>query len=55
MIMTKLSLDSYIEVEVNQGIIVVFERAGEGMTQELMELLRTYGLVLAIQVDTPCG
>ena len=55
MIMTKPSLDSHIEVEVNQGIIVVFERAGEGMTQELMELLRTYGLVLAIQVDTPCG
>ncbi len=55
MTVTKTDLDSYIEVEVQEGSIVVLERAGDGMTQDLIDLLVSYGLLLRVRVDTPCG
>jgi len=46
---------SYIEVEISRGTVNLLERAGDGKTREIEELLRSIGLRLETRVSTPCG
>ncbi|HHY11891.1 MAG TPA: hypothetical protein GX529_04595 [Firmicutes bacterium] len=55
MISTKERLKSYFEIEISKGRINVLERAGHGQTKEIVNLLRSYGLKLTVNVDAPCG
>ncbi|HHY69947.1 MAG TPA: hypothetical protein PLB36_04755 [Bacillota bacterium] len=55
MTVTTIPLESYIEVEIENDVIVIFERAGDGKTQELVDLLRRYGLDLTVRVNALCG
>ncbi len=46
---------SYLDVEVTQGGLIVFERQGDGNTAVLVEALKRYGLRLSPRVSSPCG
>jgi len=48
-------LMSFVEIEVAEGKINILERAGDGKTKEIVELLKAYGLKLNVKVDAPCG
>lgn len=46
---------SFVEIEIAEGKINILERAGDGKTKEIVELLKAYGLKLNVKVDAPCG
>lgn len=48
-------VSSYVEVEIQPGILSILERAGDGKIEEIAALLRSYGLCLKVRVDSPCG
>ncbi|HHY17896.1 MAG TPA: hypothetical protein GX524_07435 [Firmicutes bacterium] len=53
--MSKPEIKSYFEIEISKGKINVIERAGNGKTDEIIDLLEAYGLRLTARVSAPCG
>lgn len=47
--------DSYFEFEIGPGIVNIYERMGDGVTDLLVESLRKLGLQLCVRVSSPCG
>ncbi len=47
---------SYFELEILPGgVISIFERMGDGVTEELVRALAELGLKLETRVSSPCG
>lgn len=46
---------SFVEIEVTGDRINLLERQGDGKTGDIVALLRKYGLILTVRVDSPCG
>jgi len=50
-----VSSQSYLDIELTQGGLNVFERQGDGKTAALIEAVKRYGLHLSARVSSPCG
>lgn len=48
-------LKSYFEIEIQKDRINILERAGHGKTEQIIALLKCYGLDLMVNVNAPCG
>lgn len=46
---------SYFDIEVVQGCLNLFERQGDGKTEDLLRVLAHYGLRLTPRISSPCG
>ncbi len=46
---------SYFELEITGDTISVYERMGDGATNQLIRALEKLGLRLRIRVSSPCG
>ena len=49
------TMHSFFGVGIHRRKINLLERAGHGKTEEILELLKYYGLKLDATVSTPCG